>query len=156
MNISMHCSNTFLTNSAAHNSHVRKRLSLRFRRLRKIAKKTYFRHVRPSVRMELLSHWANFDEIRYLSFFSIICRKIQVSLKSEENNGYCRWIWKDMMVTNGTFTTFVRSKKGNRVTSHSGRLSTGNYSKPWLTEYKAIKKKRQRNVCLTTLPTVVK
>ena len=40
-----------------------------------------------SVRMEkLVSHWKNFDEIRYLSFFGKYVKKIQVSLKSDRNN----------------------------------------------------------------------
>ena len=38
---------------------------------------------RPSVRMEQLgSHWAEFDDIWYLSFFETV-EKVQVLLKSE-------------------------------------------------------------------------
>ena len=45
-----------------------------YRRVRKIAKSdSYLCHVSPSVYMEQLgSHWTNFDEILYLSFF-IFC-----------------------------------------------------------------------------------
>ena len=36
-----------------------------------------------------LSHWTDFHEILYLNiFFSKICREIQVSLKSDKNNGH--------------------------------------------------------------------
>jgi hypothetical protein len=46
--------------------------------------------VRPFVRMEQLSsHWTDFDEIWYLSFFfRKSVEKIQVSLKSDNSNGY--------------------------------------------------------------------
>jgi len=44
---------------------------------------------RPSVRMEQLdSHWTDFHEILYLSSFRKSVEKIQVSLKSDKNNGY--------------------------------------------------------------------
>jgi hypothetical protein len=48
-----------------------------FRRVRRIAKSDYkLCRVHPSVRVELGSHWADFDEIWYLSFyFSKICRE---------------------------------------------------------------------------------
>jgi len=45
--------------------------------------------VRPSVRMKQLgSHWKGFHEILYLSNFRKTVQKIQVSLKSDKNNGY--------------------------------------------------------------------
>jgi hypothetical protein len=46
--------------------------------------------VRLSVLVEQLgSHWTDFDETLYLSFFSLrSVEKIQVSLKYEKNNGY--------------------------------------------------------------------
>jgi hypothetical protein len=45
--------------------------------------------VRPSVRMEQLgSYWTDFHEIWYLSIFRKSVEKIQVSLKSDKNNGY--------------------------------------------------------------------
>jgi len=48
-----------------------------------------FCHVCPSVRIEqLLSHWTNFHQIWYLSIFRKYLEKIQVSLKSDKNNGY--------------------------------------------------------------------
>jgi len=48
--------------------------------------------VRPSVRMEKLgSHWTDFHEIWYLSIFLKYVEKIQVSLKSDKNNGYFTW-----------------------------------------------------------------
>jgi hypothetical protein len=37
---------------------------------------------------QLGSHWTDFDEIWYLSFSSKSVEKIEVSLKSEKNNGY--------------------------------------------------------------------
>ena len=46
-----------------------------------------------SVRMEQLgSHWTNFYETSYLSFFRKCFHEMQVSLKSDKNNGYftCR------------------------------------------------------------------
>jgi hypothetical protein len=46
-----------------------------------------------SVRMEQFgSHWTDFREIWYLSIFRKSVEKIQVSLKSVENNGYFIWI----------------------------------------------------------------
>jgi hypothetical protein len=45
-----------------------------------------------SVRTEQLdSHWRDFDEIWYLGFFRKSVEKIQVSLKSDKNNGYFTW-----------------------------------------------------------------
>jgi hypothetical protein len=45
--------------------------------------------VRLSVRMEQLgSHWGDFHEILYLNIFQKSLEKIQVSLKSDKNNGY--------------------------------------------------------------------
>ena len=46
----------------------------------------------PSVRMEQLGfHWTEFDDTSYLSFFRNCVEKFQVSLKSDENNGYFAW-----------------------------------------------------------------
>ena len=64
---------------------------LLFRRVRKIAKTDYsLRHVRLSIRMErqLGSHWTDFNETWYLRLFRKSIAKIQVSLKSDKNNGY--------------------------------------------------------------------
>jgi len=60
-------------------------------RIRKIAKSDhYLRLVRPSVRMVQLGfHWTDFHEI-YLKIFRKSVEKIQVSLKSDKNNGYLR------------------------------------------------------------------
>jgi hypothetical protein len=45
--------------------------------------------VRPSLGMEQLSsHWMDFHEIQYLNTFRTSVKKIQVSLKSDDNNGY--------------------------------------------------------------------
>ena len=45
--------------------------------------------VRPSVRMEQLrSHCTDFDETLYLRLFRKSVENIQVSLKSDKNNGY--------------------------------------------------------------------
>jgi hypothetical protein len=45
--------------------------------------------VHPPVRMEqLYSHWTSFREIWYFSIFRKSVEKIQVSLNSDENNGY--------------------------------------------------------------------
>jgi hypothetical protein len=47
---------------------------------------------RPSFRMEQLgSKLTGCHEFRYLSIFRKSVNKIQVSLKSEKNNGYCTW-----------------------------------------------------------------
>jgi hypothetical protein len=43
------------------------------------------------VRMELDSHWMDFQEIWYLTNFRKSVYKIQVSLKSDKNNGYVAW-----------------------------------------------------------------
>ena len=46
----------------------------------------------PSLRVEQLdSHWTDFDEIWYLSLFRKSVLKIQVSLKSDKNNGCFTW-----------------------------------------------------------------
>jgi hypothetical protein len=37
---------------------------------------------------ELDSHWTDFDEIQYFGFFRKSVDKIQLSLKSDKNNGY--------------------------------------------------------------------
>jgi hypothetical protein len=45
--------------------------------------------VRPSIRMEQLgSLWTDFREILYLRIFRKSVPKIQISLKSDKNNGY--------------------------------------------------------------------
>jgi hypothetical protein len=64
-----------------------------FRHVRIIAKSDYWlRHACLSVRMEQLgSHWRDFHEIWYLSIFQKPVEKIQVSLKSEKNDGYFTW-----------------------------------------------------------------
>jgi hypothetical protein len=49
-------------------------------------------HVCPSVRMEqLCSHWTDFNEIWYLNIFRKSAQKIQMSLKSANNNRYFTW-----------------------------------------------------------------
>ena len=50
-----------------------------------------FPSVRPSVRMELGSYWADFREIWYLSIFRNSVEKIKHLLKSDKNNGYFTW-----------------------------------------------------------------
>ena len=53
--------------------------------------------VRPSDRMEQLdSHRTDFHEILYLIIFQKFVEKIQVSLKSDKNNGY--FTWKSMHI----------------------------------------------------------
>ena len=48
--------------------------------------------VRPSARMEQLgSHWTDSDETGYFKFVRKSVEKIQVSLKSDENNEYFTW-----------------------------------------------------------------
>jgi len=63
------------------------------RSIRKIAKSDhYLRHVRSSVRMVQLGfHWTDFHEIWYLKIFRKSAEKIQVSSKSDKNNGYFTW-----------------------------------------------------------------
>ena len=47
--------------------------------------------IRPFVRMEKLeSHWTQFDEMWYVSFFREFVIKIQVLLKSDKINRYFR------------------------------------------------------------------
>jgi hypothetical protein len=49
----------------------------------------YLRHVCSSVRVEQFgSHWTDFHESSYLSIFWTSVAKIQVSLKSDQNNGH--------------------------------------------------------------------
>jgi hypothetical protein len=68
-----------------------------FRRVRKIVKSYYWlRHVclsvPPSVRMEQLgSHRTAFHEVWHLTIFQQSVGIIQVSLKSDKNNGYLTW-----------------------------------------------------------------
>ena len=63
-----------------------------FRRVRKIMKDNYLLSARTSVHMEQLGYqWTDFHEIRCLSMFRNNVAKIQVSLKSEKNNGYFTW-----------------------------------------------------------------
>ena len=46
----------------------------------------------PSVRVgQFASHWMDFHEILYDIFFGKSVEKIQVSLKSDKNNGYFTW-----------------------------------------------------------------
>jgi hypothetical protein len=61
-----------------------------FRRVRKMAKSDYkLRHVCPSFRMEQHgSHWTDFMKFGFLRIFRKSVEKIQVSLKSDKNNGY--------------------------------------------------------------------
>jgi hypothetical protein len=69
-------------------------VAVRFRRIRILAKSDYqVRHAFcPSVCMEQLgSHWTDFDETWYLSFFRNPTEKIHVLLKSDKNNGYFTW-----------------------------------------------------------------
>jgi hypothetical protein len=47
----------------------------------------------------LSSHWTNFREILYLDIFRGTAEKIQVSLKSDKNNGY--------MMTNTNFWSYL-------------------------------------------------
>jgi hypothetical protein len=46
-------------------------------------------HVCPSARNNSDSHWKNFHEIWYLNIFRKSVEKMNVSLKSGMNNGYC-------------------------------------------------------------------
>ena len=68
-----------------------------FRGVRKIEKSDYWhRHiclsVRPCVRMEHLGcHWTDFHKIWYLSIFRKFLEKLQVSLRSGNNNAYFTW-----------------------------------------------------------------
>jgi hypothetical protein len=49
---------------------------------------SFVMNVRPSVRMEhLCFHWKNFHEVSYLRIFRKPVENIQVSLKSDKNNG---------------------------------------------------------------------
>jgi hypothetical protein len=52
---------------------------------------SYVTSVRPPARpmKQLGSHWADCNEILYMTIFQKSVEKIQVSLKSDKNNGYC-------------------------------------------------------------------
>jgi hypothetical protein len=71
-------------------------LLVAFEKLRKATLPSSCLSVRPPVRMEQLgSHCSDFHEIWYLNIFRKPVYKIQVSLKSDKNNGYFTWrpIW---------------------------------------------------------------
>ena len=64
-----------------------------FRCINKICKKQIWTFSCLSVHLpahmeQLSSHWMDFHEILYMSIFWISVEKIQVSLKSDKNNGY--------------------------------------------------------------------
>jgi len=62
-------------------------VTLVFRRVRKIAI-SFVMSARPSVCIELGSHWTAFHKIWYLGIFRNYVDEIKVSLKSDKNNGY--------------------------------------------------------------------
>ena len=63
-----------------------------FRRVCNIAKKRLLASSCLSVCMkQLVSHWTDFHEIWYRSIFRKSVMEIQVSLKSDSNNGYFTW-----------------------------------------------------------------
>jgi hypothetical protein len=62
-----------------------------FAKLRK-ATISYLMSVSLRPHEHLGSHWTDFHEIWYLSNFRNSVQKIQVSLKSDKNNGYFTWI----------------------------------------------------------------
>jgi len=49
------------------------------------------RSVCPSACKQLSSHWTDFHEIWYLMIFRKYVKNINVSLKSDKNNGYFTW-----------------------------------------------------------------
>ena len=55
---------------------------------------------------QLGSHWTNFHEIWYLWIFRKLSRKIQVSLKSDHNNG--NFIWRPINIFNISYTFLLR------------------------------------------------
>jgi len=66
--------------------------------------------VRPSVRMERLgSHWPDFHDISYLSFFSKICWENRVSLKSDKNNEHFTWRPIYFLITSGSVLLKMRN-----------------------------------------------
>jgi hypothetical protein len=78
-------SSTFARNS--YHPRTNQTLFGAFAKLRKTTNS--FMSVRPSVRMEQLnSHQMDFHELLYLGTFRKTVGKIQVSLKSDKNNGY--------------------------------------------------------------------
>jgi hypothetical protein len=61
------------------------------------------------VRMELLGcHWTGFHEIWYFSIFRKSVEKIQVSLKSDMNNGYFTWNPVSFMIMSGRIFFLAR------------------------------------------------
>jgi hypothetical protein len=60
--------------------------------------------VHPFVHMEQLgSHWTDFYEFDIWEFFEKSVEKIQVSLKSDKNNGY--FIWTPMYIYNNSLNS---------------------------------------------------
>ena len=53
----------------------------------------------PHVRMKQLgSHWTNFHEIWYMRIFRKSVMEIQVSLESDENDGYGYFTWRPVYI----------------------------------------------------------
>jgi hypothetical protein len=66
--------------------------------------------VRLSVRMEQLgSHWTDFHEILYSRIFRKSAEKIQVSLKSDNNNRYFTWRSINIFIISRSFLFAMRN-----------------------------------------------
>ena len=80
-----------------------------FTKLRK-ANISFVMSVCPTVRMEQLgSHWTDFREIWCLSIFRKSVKKIQVSLKSDKNNG--RFTWTPIYIFDHISLSFSQNRK---------------------------------------------
>jgi hypothetical protein len=74
-----------------------------------------------SVRMEQLgSHWTDFDEIWYLSFFRKSVDKIQIFLKSDMRNGYLTWFYFTFM----TISRWILLRMRNVLTKNCRKIKT--------------------------------
>jgi len=73
----------------------------------------------PSVHMEqLTSHWTDFHEIWCFNTFRKSVKKIQVSLKSDKNNGYFTWkpifVFDHITLSSSYNDNFFRKKQSLR------------------------------------------
>jgi hypothetical protein len=88
----------------------------KFRELRRVCLS-----VCPSVRMELGSHWRDFQKVWYFIIFRTSVQKNQVSLKSDKNKGYVTWLPMPLSITSRSFLlrmTYASDKscRGNKNT----------------------------------------
>ena len=82
----------------------------RARNLRKATVSFVISLVRPSLRIQqLVSHWTGFPIMWHWSIFRKSIEKIQVSLKSDKNNGY--FTWRHILIYDSISLYSIRMKK---------------------------------------------